>query len=120
MKQINQKIEKLIVRSLDGALTEQEQLELNRELIRNPDARQIMEQYQRIDNVAIEALDQVIGQTDDKDDDPNDSDYSSFAGCKCEHNAACLALDDYISIPTFMRQSMKDMQIAPASMKGLY
>ncbi len=54
--------------------------------------------------------------------DPNssDSDYSSFAGCKCEHNAACLALEDYISIPTFMRQSMKDLQIAPASMQGLY
>lgn len=67
MKQINQKIETLIVRSLDGALTEQEQLELNRELIRNPDARQIMEQYQRIDNVAMEALNQVIGQTDFSD-----------------------------------------------------
>lgn len=67
MKQINQKIETLIVRSLDGALTEQEQLELNRELIRNPDARQIMEQYQRIDNLATEALEQVIGQTDVSD-----------------------------------------------------
>jgi hypothetical protein len=54
------------------------------------------------------------------DPNPTDSDYSSFAGCKCEHNAACLALEDYISIPTFMRQSMKDLQIAPASMQGLY
>jgi len=55
-----------------------------------------------------------------EDPDPNDTDYSSFAGCECEHNAACTALEDYLSVPEFMRQSMMDLQIAPASMKGLY
>lgn len=69
MKQINpnqnfdQNIERLIVRSLDSDLNEQEQLELNRELIRNPDAREMLEQYQRVDRLAVEALDQVIGET---------------------------------------------------------
>ncbi len=63
MKKINKNIETLIVRSLDHDLNEQEQLELNRELIRNPDAREMLEQYQCIDNLAVEALGQVIGET---------------------------------------------------------
>lgn len=63
MKQINQNIERLIVRSLDNDLNEQEQLELNRELIRNPDAREMLEQYSRVDALAVEALDQIVGET---------------------------------------------------------
>lgn len=49
-------IERLIVRSLDGELGEDEQLQLDRELIRNPEAQRLMEQYRQIDDLAGAAL----------------------------------------------------------------
>ena len=57
----NVDIERLVVRQLDGELTENEQLELNRELIRNPEARRLMEAYTRIDGLAAAALDEALG-----------------------------------------------------------
>ncbi|MGD2109572.1 MAG: hypothetical protein PVI86_09290 [Phycisphaerae bacterium] len=51
-----ERIERLIARKLDGELREDEELELNRELIRNPDARRLMEDYERIDGLAATAL----------------------------------------------------------------
>jgi hypothetical protein len=54
------------------------------------------------------------------DPDPTDADYSSYAGCKCESNAACTALESYISIPVFIRQAMRDFHMADATMKGIY
>ncbi|UCC31859.1 MAG: hypothetical protein JSU86_06190 [Phycisphaerales bacterium] len=54
-------IERLIVRSLDGELGEDEQLQLNRELIRNPEAQRLMEQYKQIDELAGVALDHALG-----------------------------------------------------------
>ena len=56
MAEVDKDIERLIVRGLDHALTEDEELRLNRELIRNPDARQLMERCRRIDELAAAAL----------------------------------------------------------------
>jgi len=61
MSTVDKDIEKLIIRHLDGELSAEEELELNRELIRNREARRMMEDYQRIDGLAETALDQVIG-----------------------------------------------------------
>lgn len=54
-------IERLIVRCLDGAITEDEQLTLNRELIRDPEARRLMDDYRRADDLAVAALGQAFG-----------------------------------------------------------
>ena len=61
MSNVDKDIERLVVRQLDGELTENEQLELNRELIRNPEARRLMEEYTRIDGLAVAALDEALG-----------------------------------------------------------
>jgi len=55
------KIERLIVRKLDGEISEDEELRLNRELIRDPEARRLMEEYERIDRLAAAALDEAFG-----------------------------------------------------------
>jgi len=52
----DERIESLMNRSLDGDLSEPEQLELDRTLIRSPDVRREYEQMRRIDNLAVEAL----------------------------------------------------------------
>jgi len=64
MKNVSDNIERLIVRRLDGALTEDEGLQLDRELLRNPDARQLLEDYARVDAVASSALVEVLGCAD--------------------------------------------------------
>ncbi len=56
MMNIDERIERLINRRLDGELTEEEQLELNRELIRNPQANRLLEEYQQIDDLACVAM----------------------------------------------------------------
>lgn len=61
METVAKDIEKLIVRRLDGELSEDEQLELDRELIRNPAAQRLMEEYKRIDDLAAAALDHALG-----------------------------------------------------------
>ena len=61
MISVNKDIERLIVRRLDGALTEDEELRLNRELIRNPEARQLLEDYERVDALASAAMADVLG-----------------------------------------------------------
>lgn len=61
MTRAGKDIEKLIVRHLDGELSADEQLELDRELIRNPEAQRLMEEYTRIDELALGALDRVLG-----------------------------------------------------------
>jgi hypothetical protein len=53
-------IDHLISRHLDGELSEGEELLLNRELIRDPDARRRLEEYERIDAMAAEALDRAV------------------------------------------------------------
>lgn len=51
----------MIVRRLDGALSEGEELALDRALIRNPQARRLMEDYQRVDDLASAALHDALG-----------------------------------------------------------
>ncbi len=53
-------IERLIVRRLDGALTPDEELELDRQIIRDPQVRRLLEEYQRIDEWAAAALDAAL------------------------------------------------------------
>lgn len=58
-------IEELILRSLDGRLSEEQQLELNRELIRNPDARRLMDSYRKLDELATGALRAAVPARDE-------------------------------------------------------
>lgn len=44
----------------------------------------------------------------------------SFAACRCDQNRACIELSRYVSVPNFMRESMRDFGMAPPSMRGLY
>jgi len=64
MSDMNEDLERLMVRSLDGALSEDDELALNRELIRNPEARRLMAAYRMVDELSVAALDGVIaGET---------------------------------------------------------
>ncbi len=49
-------IERLIVRKLDGEISETEQLELDRELIRSADVRALYESYCEIDDLAADVI----------------------------------------------------------------
>ena len=60
MTHVNEDIERLIVRHLDGALSEDEELALNRELIRNPAAHRLLEEYKQVDELAGAALEQAF------------------------------------------------------------
>ena len=61
MSDVNEQLERRMIRSLDGALTEDEELELNRELIRDPEAHRLMAEYRAVDGLAAAALDRVVG-----------------------------------------------------------
>ncbi len=60
MNPVDPKIERLIVRQLDGEITEAEQLELNRELLRNPGAHRLWEEYRALDATAGEVLQNLL------------------------------------------------------------
>ena len=60
MTRIDEHLERLIVRSLDGVLNADEELELNRQLIRDPAALRLMEAYRAVDSLAGAALETVI------------------------------------------------------------
>ena len=64
MSNIDENLERLIVRSLDGDLSEDEQLILDRELIRNPDALRLMEEYGSIDSLAVASLEALVCNDD--------------------------------------------------------
>jgi anti-sigma factor RsiW len=53
---IDERTERLITRRLDGQLADGESLELDKELIRDPDARRAFEDSQRIDTLAVQTL----------------------------------------------------------------
>jgi hypothetical protein len=68
MSDVNEHLERLIVLSLDGALSEDDELALNRELIRNPEARRLMAAYRTVDELSVAALDEVVaGETPEFD-----------------------------------------------------
>jgi len=53
-------LEHLIVRQLDGAIGSDEELALNRGLIRDPQARQLADDYRKIDDWATAALESAV------------------------------------------------------------
>ena len=60
MSGVNEHLERLMTRSLDGVFTEDEELELNRELVRNPEAHRLMAEYRAVDELAAAALDRAV------------------------------------------------------------
>jgi hypothetical protein len=56
MAKIDEQFELLISRQLDGELSPEEELELNKQLIKSPAARELMEEYERNDHLAKMAL----------------------------------------------------------------
>ena len=60
VSEINERVELLIGRKLDGEATPDEQLELDRELLRSPEARALLETYDRIDAEARDVLREVV------------------------------------------------------------
>lgn len=60
MRPIDDNLERRIVRSLDHESTTDEDLALERELLRCPEARQIRDDYRRIDDAASNALHAVL------------------------------------------------------------
>ncbi len=56
MSGLDEKIERLINRKLDGELTYDERLELDRALIRSPEHRRMLEELQRIDALCGESI----------------------------------------------------------------
>jgi len=65
MSQIDRRIERLIIRRLDGELTDEERLELDRVLLASPEMRRLLEQYERIDAASAAALEAVVGDAAD-------------------------------------------------------
>ncbi len=60
MRPIDDNLERRIVRSLDRESTADEDLALERELLRRPEARGIRDDYRRIDDAAADALHAVL------------------------------------------------------------
>ncbi len=54
------RIERLISRHLDGEITAEEQLELDRAILRDPEVRSLFEEAQRIDSLAMDSLQGVM------------------------------------------------------------
>lgn len=60
MRKVDKDIEALITRRLDGELAEQDELMLDRKLIRDPAAREMLEAYESVDRLAAAALSDAI------------------------------------------------------------
>ncbi len=60
MTEFDEHLERLMNRSLDGALSEDEELEFNRELIRNPRAQKVLSDYRSNDALAAAALENLV------------------------------------------------------------
>jgi len=63
MDHISDRTERLIVRKLDGEITPEEELELDRELMRSPVVRDLFESYKQIDGLSAEVLDACVGNS---------------------------------------------------------
>jgi hypothetical protein len=62
MVSVPEDIERLIVRRLDRSNTDDDELRLNRELIRNPDARRLLDVFEHNDSLAAAAFRSAFGQ----------------------------------------------------------
>lgn len=60
MSELDEKLESLIVRQLDGELSADEELALQRELMKNPGARMLADEYARVDALAGAALRETL------------------------------------------------------------
>ena len=58
---LDERLERLISRKLDGELTEAESLELDKLLIRSPEGRAILEEQEQLDLLASESLRTALG-----------------------------------------------------------
>jgi anti-sigma factor RsiW len=61
---IDERTEQLINRKLDGELTADESLELDKLLIRSPQARALLEEYAVIDEQATQAIETVVARAE--------------------------------------------------------
>jgi anti-sigma factor RsiW len=61
---LDDRTELLITRKLDGEIREDELLELNKRLIRSPEARALLEEYERNDALAASTLRALLGTTE--------------------------------------------------------
>jgi hypothetical protein len=64
MAHVNERIERMISRQLDGELSAEEELELNQELIHSPAARGLMEEYEKNDLMARMVLRTTLAPDD--------------------------------------------------------
>ncbi len=64
MEREKRTIEELILLSLDGRLSDQEQLELDREVVRNPEVHGLLDSYRKLDGLAAGALQSAVPQRD--------------------------------------------------------
>jgi len=76
---IDERTEQLITRRLDGELADGESLELDRELIRSPEARRAFEDAQRIDALTDETLTALLDAGDSRNFHPTDGMVSHAA-----------------------------------------
>jgi hypothetical protein len=53
-------VEELIIRSLDGELSEEEEVRLDRAVLRDPEARRLRDEYERTDALASAALNEAL------------------------------------------------------------
>ena len=58
---VNDNLERRVNRLLDGELTDEQRADLQRELLRDPAAHRLMEQYARQDDLCRRALDTALG-----------------------------------------------------------
>ena len=62
MADVNERIERLITRRLDDELSADERLELDRALLQDPEARALLEEYERVDAAASVALASTVAK----------------------------------------------------------
>lgn len=65
MRDVSEHIERLITRKLDGEITVDEALELDRELIRSPQARALFDECRRLDQLAAACIKSSVGHRSD-------------------------------------------------------
>ena len=59
---MDEHLDKLMIRHLDGEITADEQLELDRALLRSPEARDRYEEYRRLDALAAAAIHDAVAR----------------------------------------------------------
>ncbi len=113
-------LERLISRKLDGELSADESLELDKCLIREPLVRQHLEESEKIDELAGAFLNEVCAERDD-------ASFLVGTATQRKHRfrwfgavpvaaAACLAL--WLSWPMFSSRSVEDNAVAARGLRG--